>query len=83
MVPATYPDAARRKKLVGTVWILATVDAGGRVVAVRVENEETPRQLQDAALAAARQWRFRPFRAAEEGETAEVRLPFRFELPKR
>ncbi|MBK8230479.1 MAG: TonB family protein [Candidatus Eisenbacteria bacterium] len=82
MVPATFPDAARRKKLVGTVWIVATVNARGAVIAARVENEEIPRPLQDAALTAARQWRFRPFRAGVEGQTADVRLPFRFELPK-
>jgi protein TonB len=57
-VPPEYPEVALVAQLQGTVILEATVDTQGRVEAVRVLRSVG--LLDDAAVAAVRQWRYRP-----------------------
>jgi periplasmic protein TonB len=70
-----YPDAARRRRLEGTVVVRIAVDATGAAIACTVAASSGSSLLDDAALAAARRWRFttgpgtleQPFRFALTG----------------
>lgn len=57
--PVLYSDEARRAGLEGTVVVQAQVDAGGRVNAPRV-TRVLGAGLDQNAVVAVRQWRFRP-----------------------
>ena len=57
-VPAAYPEVARQVKIEGMVMIEATIDERGFVTDARVLRSKP--FLDDAALAALRQWRYTP-----------------------
>jgi TonB family protein len=57
-VPLVYPEIAKRLKIEGSVTIEATVDADGKVSAVRTLRGN--RELAPAAEDAVRKWRFLP-----------------------
>jgi len=56
----TYPKAAREAKIKGSVTVELTIDEEGSVVAARPISG--PEQLRDAAVAAARRWKWTPAR---------------------
>jgi len=58
-VEPKYPQEAMQAKLQGTVIIEATIDTAGRVVDARVLRAVAP-ILEEAALAAVRQWVYEP-----------------------
>jgi len=64
-VPPVYPELAKRMKISGTVKIAATVDADGKVTAVK--TLEGNRMLSSAAEEAVRKWKFE----SGAGETTE------------
>jgi iron complex outermembrane recepter protein len=79
-VDATYPPkelAARRE---ATVMLLVTVGTDGAVSSATVV-QSGGEELDRAALAAIRQWRFRPARQAGQPVASRIRVPFRFRLP--
>lgn len=55
-----YPDHCRRTGIQGTVEIIATTDKQGRVIDVRIIKPAFP-MLNQAALAAVRQWKYKPY----------------------
>jgi len=57
-VPPVYPPDAVAARITGTVTIEAVIDAGGNVTSARV-LKGVP-MLDDAALAAVRQWKYTP-----------------------
>ena len=57
-VPAVYPDAARARRLSGSVLVEFVIDANGTVSQVRVLKSSPP--FDDAAVSAVRQWQFKP-----------------------
>jgi len=57
-VPPVYPEIARAARAEGTVVLEATIDETGRVRNVRVLRSVP--LLDEAAMAAVRQWRYRP-----------------------
>lgn len=57
-VPPAYPDVARAARAEGTVVLEATIDETGRVRNVRVLRSVP--LLDEAAMSAVRQWRYRP-----------------------
>ena len=76
-----YPDAARRRGEQGRVMLRVNVSADGRPVSVTpLQSSGFPR-LDDAAVAAVRQWRFEP--AERNGKpvegAADVPILFRLE----
>ncbi|HEY2115230.1 MAG TPA: energy transducer TonB [Candidatus Angelobacter sp.] len=94
-VEPDYPDAVKSKEIAGQIVIGFTIDKDGNVSDVRPldigvfgcrsMNSDDP-ALQQAAIAAVKQWKFRPFlmhdRPGDAGEPVEVgtavALPFDF-----
>lgn len=72
-VQPDYPAPSRRRRDEGTVVIVARVD-GGRVVSLSVERSSGHAALDEAALRAARGWRF------SEASPFAVRMPFTFKI---
>ena len=68
-----YPDGARRRGIEGLVLVRIDVDAAGAAAACTVVTSSGNVLLDDAALRAARRWRFR-------SRPGVVEQPFRFEL---
>jgi len=73
-----YPDLARRARVQGTVVLMMVVDERGVPMQVRVLDG--PVALQDAALQAARQWRFEPAQMDGHPVAASFRLTLNFRL---
>ena len=55
-VPPVYPELAKRMKITGVVKVEATVDADGKVTAVKIVSGNS--SLQNAAEDAVRKWKF-------------------------
>ncbi len=79
-VAPEYPAAARRRGIEGFVRIRVRVATDGKPLEASVLESSGHRILDDAALRAARAWRYAP--ACEAGLAVEgcVDLPFRFRL---
>jgi len=79
-VAPDYPEAARRRGIEGLVLLEAVLDAEGRVAHDIAVLRSVP-DLDAAAVAALRRWRFRPARD-ETGRAVPVILevPIRFVL---
>jgi len=70
-VPPTYPELAKRMKITGTVRMEATVDAEGKVTAVKTLSGS--RALAPAAEEAVGKWRYAP---GEGPSTVQVEVIF-------
>ncbi len=79
-VEAVYPPDALAARKEGTSTLLVTVDPDGMVSAAEV-FEAAGGGLDEAALAAVRQWRFKPATRGGEPVRARIRVPFQFVLP--
>jgi protein TonB len=77
-VDPAYPDFARRARVQGTVVLLMTVDEAGRPL--RVQVLEGHPVFHEAAVQAARQWRFEPARVDGQAVSAAFRLTLKFSL---
>ena len=80
MNPPKYPPEEARRNIQGTVILIITVDANGNATDVEVERSSGNRNLDRAAVQAARRWRFN---AASEGGKktgGRVRVPVDFKL---
>jgi protein TonB len=75
-----YPDSARRQGREGKVILRVEVRLDGRAGAVSVDRSSGDYRLDGAALAAVRQWRFRPALRNGAPVAAIVRVPIRFRL---
>jgi len=73
-----YPEVARRARRGGTVILLATIDQEGLVTDLEILRGE-PLGLTEAALAAVRQWRFRPATLEDRPVSVYYHLTVRFE----
>lgn len=77
----TYPDSARRAGREGRVIVKVTVTAKGTASAPRVISSSGNRELDDAALSAARRFLFKPARnGLGQAIAAPKDLPFTFQL---
>jgi TonB family protein len=77
-VDPVYPEAARRANLQGTVVLDAVIAADGTVVNLHpVSGADV---LANAAMDAARWWRFRPYRVRGEAAAVETTLSIEFRL---
>jgi len=79
-VRPTYPSSARRQGIQGTTMLKVHVLNDGRVGDVVVEQSAGHPDLDEAATAAVRQWRFDPARRGEEPVPMWVLLPVEFRL---
>lgn len=78
-----YPDEARAQRLEGTVLLLVSLDARGRVTAAALQRTCGHGILDRAALAAVRAWRFEPARQNGTAIAAQVEIPIRFRFEER
>src|SRR5919106_3378829 len=59
-VYAKYPDAAKSRKLEGTVRLSVLVDETGRVLDIKVAKSSSHPMLDEAVVKAYREWQFSP-----------------------
>ena len=79
-VAPEYPPRARQMGIEGTTVLRALVGEAGDTLELIVWQGSGMRLLDEAALAAARQWRFEPARRGDRLLTAWVEVPVRFIL---
>ena len=79
-IQPVYPSAAYRSREEGTVLLAILVDAEGRAAEVEVVRSSRNRDLDRAAIDAAKQWTFEP--AVRDGSRVEARVeaPVTFRL---
>ncbi len=77
----TYPEAARRNGIEGTVFVMVVVDKEGKVSSAQVLKG--PSELHESALEAAKATTFKPARQNDKPVSCKVVLPFRFVLEKK
>jgi len=80
MNPPVYPPAALRQQIQGTTMLIISIDANGAVLDVQVERTSGNRDLDRAAMQAARKWRFNPEVKNGQKVASRVRVPVDFKL---
>lgn len=80
MHPPEYPREELAAEVTGTVVLLVTVDENGEFVDVKVEKSSRNRNLDRAAMDAARKWRFNPSVKNGKRSGDVVRVPVEFKL---
>jgi periplasmic protein TonB len=78
--PPSYPLAARRRHIEGSVLVRAKVQADGSCSHVELKLASTSDLLNKAALDAVKNWRFVPAMLGEQTITAWVEIPITFKL---
>lgn len=80
MNPPQYPREELRRGIGGTTVLIISIDANGGVLDVEVQNSSGNRNLDRAAMQAARKWRFNP--AVKNGQKtgARVIVPINWEV---
>ena len=78
VLPTEYPAAAEKKGVHGTVTMKAMVGADGLVKSV--EAVSGPEELRASALAAAKQWKFKPYLLDGTAREVTTTLTITFEL---
>lgn len=73
-----YPGDALRERIGGKVVLLVDVDAEGRTTAVEVASSEPRGVFDQAAMDAARRWRFKPNVENGKAVPGRVRVPIEF-----
>jgi len=79
-VDAVYPPAALASRREGTVTLFVTVTTDGTVGDATVADSADA-ALDQAAIAAVRQWKFSPARRGDHVIESRIRVPFSFVLP--
>jgi TonB family protein len=80
-VEAEYPPDALARRISGAVTLELTIDAAGAVTGAKVTDPGPHPGFAEAALAAARQFRFHP--AEIDGQPAPVAIVYRYEFTLR
>lgn len=81
-VEPTYPATAYRAREEGTVLVTADVDASGVPLSVEVARRSGSRALDQAAVAAVRQWRFEPAMRGGKAVASTVEVPVSFRIDR-
>jgi TonB family protein len=79
IVKPEYPEEARSRGIEGTVVLVALVNESGQVEDVAIESGVDP-SLDQAAMRAAYQTPFYPYRIEGVAQAVFVRMPYHFEL---
>ncbi len=74
-----YPKEAADQNVSGKVVLVIRVDAQGQVSNVEVERSHPAGVFEDAAVGAARQWKFEPAMKNGKAVASRVRVPVEFE----
>jgi len=78
--PPAYPWISRNRGEQGRVILDVEVTAEGRARAVRVKRSSGSKRLDEAALAAVRDWRFAPARRGGQAVPGRIDVPITFRL---
>ncbi len=73
-----YPSAALRRGESGTVMVRVEVDAAGMPVDVSLDKRSGSRDLDRAAMAAVKQWRFQPAQREGQAVASSLVIPIDF-----
>src|SRR5262249_25988292 len=79
-ITPTYPEIARQAGVEGLVIVNVLVGKTGRVLDARLDEKRHVPMLNEAALAAARQWVFTPALANGRPVAVWTGIPFKFRL---
>ena len=79
-VPVLYPQELQREGVEGRVVLIGQVEPSGRLVAVSVKTSSGHESLDQAALAAVRQWVFRPALRGGKATRQQVLIPVEFRV---
>ncbi len=79
-VAPKYPRLAREAGIEGIVQVRVRIDERGRVVAATVVHSDVTPAMDEAAIHAALQCRFKPARQRTEPVPADVVIPFSFSI---
>jgi len=79
--PPVYPEAALKACASGAVRLRVSINAQGYVLNVAVDKSSGNRDLDRAAVDAARHWRFNPGKAEGEPVGGDIIVPVDFEDP--
>jgi protein TonB len=75
-----YPDLARRAGIEGQTVVKALVDIDGSIMEVQVLKSSGNQMLDQAALTAARKWKFSPAKQRDKFVRVYVSIPINFKL---
>jgi protein TonB len=78
--PPEYPQEARLNHQQGVVLLLVDVSQDGTVLTVSLQRSSGYRRLDEAALRAAKEWKFKPATAGGQTVHSKVEVPVRFRL---
>ncbi len=78
--PPVYPDSSRQEKQEGVVVVEVIVNAEGRVDSLSVRTTSGFAPLDQSAVSAVREWRFRPASLGSIKMRSRVVIPIRFRL---
>ncbi len=79
-VSPRYPELARQAGIEGTVLLRVLIDERGKVISATVLNSDVTDTMVRAAIAAAKQFRFKPAKQRMKPVKAAVAVPIRFKL---
>jgi len=79
-VSPRYPELARQAGIEGTVLLRVLIDERGKVISATVLNSDVTDSMVRAAIAAAKQFRFKPAKQRMKPVKAAVAVPIRFRL---
>jgi TonB family protein len=75
-----YPEAARRMRREGLVTLLVTVESNGLPSSITISNSSGHQALDDAAIRAVQNWKFKPGEINGAPVQSKVEIPVRFSL---
>lgn len=75
-----YPESARRRGMEGIVWLKLVVDEQGDVGKIEIAKADASGDLINAAMDAAKQWKFTPAIWGGKPVKVWVSVPFKFTL---
>ncbi|MCG3175202.1 MAG: hypothetical protein MOGMAGMI_00124 [Candidatus Omnitrophica bacterium] len=78
--PPAYPEASRRAGEQGLVILSADIDAKGRAQSVRIKSTSGYERLDQSALRAVKNWKFRPATLGGLPVSSQADIPVRFTL---
>ena len=77
-----YPTSALRAGETGVVTVAATIDTNGVPIEVGIDDRSGNRDLDRAAVAAVKRWRFEPAMRNGKPVQGTVRVPVEFALDR-
>jgi len=80
--PPSYPPSALRSKKEGKVMIACVIDPKGKIVSTSIRKSSGHPELDNAALAAVRRWKFKPGTKGGKKVDSTCLVPFTFRIKK-